>query len=173
MITGLVGITPGAGYMDGYGAMAVGFFVSLIAWISLNRVGQLAIMKRVDDTFGVVHTHGVAGLIGGLMVGLVANPAVIEYNSIDKKTSDVSISGLFYGGGFAQLSHQLIAAIVIIVFDGIMTFVVLKLISFVVPLRASNPDMIGGDLAIHGIDPIPLYGPPPAAYKPAGGAPAN
>jgi len=173
MITGLVGITPGAGYMDGYGAIAVGVVVSTIAWVSLNKVGKLAILKRVDDTFGVVHTHGVAGLIGGLMVGIVANPAVIEYNSIDKKTSDVSVSGLLYGGGFAQFGHQFVAAAVIIAFDAVMTFIVLRLIGLVVPLRASNPDMVGGDLAIHGVDPIPLYAPPPT-YKPtAGGAPAN
>jgi Amt family ammonium transporter len=172
MITGLVGITPGAGYVDGYGAAAVGVAASVIAWVSLNKVGNLAFMKKVDDTFGVIHTHGVAGLIGGLMVGLVGNPAMIEYLSTDKKTSDVSVGGLFYGQGFAQLSHQALAALVIIVFDAIMTFIVLKLISLVVPLRASNPDMVGGDLAIHGVDPMPVYL-PPSTYKPAGGAPAN
>jgi Amt family ammonium transporter len=173
MITGLVGITPGAGYVDGYGAAAIGFFCSAIAWVSLNKVGQLAILKKVDDTFGVIHTHGVAGLAGGLMVGLVANPAMIEYFSSDKKTPDVSVSGLFYGGGFAQLSHQAVAAAVIIVFDAVMTFIVLKLISLVVPLRASNPEMVGGELAIHGQDPMPVYAPPPSTFKPAGGAPAN
>ena len=172
MITGLVAITPGAGYMDGYGAAAVGIVCSTIAWISLNKVGQLAILKRVDDTFGVLHTHGVAGLFGGLMVGIVANPNIIVYGSSDPKTSAVSITSLLYGGGPAQLGHQALAAAVIIVFDGFMTFVVLKLISLVVPLRASNPDMVGGDLAIHGQDPMPVY--PPSTYNPAGGgAPAN
>jgi Amt family ammonium transporter len=121
----------------------------------------MAFLKRVDDTLGVLHTHGVAGLLGGLMVGLVANPAMIEYYTTDaKKQSDVSIGGLFYGAGFAQLGHQAIAAVSIIVFDAIMTFVVLKLISFVVPLRASNPEMEGGDLAIHGVDPMPIYSSP-------------
>ena len=74
-------------------------------------------------------------------------------------------------GGPAQLEHQAIAAAVIIVFDAVMTYVVLKLISLVVPLRASNPDMVGGDLAIHGQDPMPVY--PPSTFKPAGGAPAS
>jgi Amt family ammonium transporter len=161
MITGLVGITPAAGYVDGFGAIAIGVVCAAIPWFTLNKLGQMAFMRKVDDTLGVIHTHGVAGLLGGLMVGLVANPNMIEYFTTDaKKQSDVSVSGLFYGGGFAQLSHQAIAAFSIIVFDAIMTFVVLKLISLVVPLRASNPEMEGGDLAIHGVDPMPIYSSP-------------
>jgi Amt family ammonium transporter len=100
------------------------------------------------------------------MVGIVGNPAMLEYLSTDKKTSDVSVGGLAYGQGFAQLGHQAIAAITIIAFDAIMTFVVLKLISFIVPLRASNPEMEGGDLAIHGQDPMPVYIPTPGIAAP-------
>ncbi len=176
LITGLVGITPGAGYVDGWGAMFVGVVASVIAWISLNRIGQMAFIKRVDDTLGVLHTHGVAGLIGGLSVGLVANPNMIEYLSNDKsgKVSAVSVGGWFYGAGPMQLVHQAEAAAVIIVYDAIMTFVVLKLISFIVPLRASSPEMEGGDLAIHGMDPMPIYVPTPGVLPPAaGGAPAS
>jgi Amt family ammonium transporter len=163
MITGLVGITPAAGYVDGYGAIAIGVVCAAIPWFTLTKLGQMAFMKRVDDTFGVLHTHGVAGLLGGLMVGLVANPAMIEYYSSDatkKALADVSVGGLFYGAGPAQLGHQALAAVCIIVFDGIMTFAILKLISFVVPLRASDPEMEAGDLAIHGVDPMPIYSSP-------------
>ncbi len=166
MITGLVAITPAAGYVDGFGAMAIGFVASTIAWVSLNRVGQMAFMKKVDDTFSVVHTHGVAGLVGGLMVGLVANPAMIVYPSTDKKTPDSAYTGLFYGGGLTQLKWQALAALCIIVWNIVMTYVVLKLISFVVPLRASTPEMEGGDLAIHGVDPMPAYNAPP--LRPSG-----
>ncbi len=168
MITGLVGITPAAGYVDGYGALAIGVVCGGGAWLSLNKIGNLSFVKKVDDTFGVVHTHGVAGLLGGLMVGIVGNPAMVEYLSTDKKTSDVTVGGLLYGQGFAQLSHQALAAVVIIAFDAIMTFVVLKAISLVVPLRASNPEMEGGDLAIHGQDPMPVYIPTPGIPVPGG-----
>jgi Amt family ammonium transporter len=174
MITGLVGITPGAGYVDGFGAMAIGVVCAVIPWFTLNKLGQVGFLKKVDDTLGVLHTHGVAGLLGGLMVGLVANPLMIEYYSTattgKNPTPDVSVSGLFYGGGFAQLSHQAIAAAVIIVFNAIMTFVILKLISFVVPLRASDPEMEGGDLAIHGVDPMPIYSSPLPVASGAGGS---
>ncbi len=171
MITGLVGITPAAGYVDGYGAMAIGLVCGGISWLSLNKLGNMAFMKKVDDTFGVIHTHGVAGLLGGLMVGVVGNPAMIEYYSTVTKgknpVSDVSVGGFVYGAGFAQLGHQALAALVIIVFDAIMTFVVLKLVSLIVPLRASDTEVEGGDLAIHGIDPMPISFPatlrPPVA----------
>ncbi len=166
MITGLVGITPAAGYVDGYGAMAIGVVCGGISWISLNKLGNLNVMKRVDDTLGVIHTHGVAGLLGGLMVGVVGNPAMIEYYSTVTKgknpVSDVSVGGLLYGAGYTQLGHQALAALVIIAFDAIMTFIVLKLISLIVPLRASDTEVEGGDLAIHGMDPMPVVFPTPA-----------
>ena len=172
MITGLVGITPAAGYVDGYGALAIGVVCAAIPWFTLNKIGQMAFMKKVDDTLGVLHTHGVAGLLGGLMVGLVGNPAMIEYYSTattgKNPTADISVGGLFYGSGVAQLEHQAIAALAIIVFDGVMTFVILKLISLVVPLRSSEPEMEGGDLAIHGVDPMPIYSSPTQLAK--GGA---
>ncbi len=176
MITGLVAITPGAGYVDGFGAIAVGVAGSVIAWVSLNKLGNLSFMKKVDDTFGVVHTHGVAGLVGGLMVGVVGNPSMIEYYATaaskalkTNPASDVAASGFVYGGGFASLEHQAIAALFIIVFDAIATFVILKLISLVVPLRESESDMIGGDLAIHGMDPIPVSYVPPGVPLGASG----
>ena len=78
MIVGLVAITPGAGFVDGFGAIVVGLVAGGIAWFSLNIIGNTALLRKVDDTFGVLHTHGVAGLIGGLMVGVMGNPAMIE-----------------------------------------------------------------------------------------------
>ncbi len=166
MIVGLVAITPAAGYVDGFGAMAIGLLGGGIAWFSLNKVGKLSFIARVDDTFGVLHTHGVAGLVGGLCVGLFANPAMVEYLSKDPKTSAVSVAGLFFGNP-KQLLLQGEAALFIIVYDVIATFLVLKLVSLFVPLRASDTDVEGGDLAIHGIDPIPVH--PAALPRPAHG----
>jgi Amt family ammonium transporter len=156
MIVGLVGITPAAGFVDGFGAMAIGLVCGIVAWFSLNKIGNTALLQKVDDTFGVLHTHGVAGLFGGLMVGVVANPAMIEFYSTgaDKKVSDFSVSGLLYGNP-GQLLIQAEAAAFIIVWNIIATAIILKLISFVIPLRASDGEVEGGDLAIHGVDPVP------------------
>jgi len=175
MITGLVAITPAAGYVDGYGAMAIGLAAGGISWFSLNKVGKLAFFKRVDDTFGVLHTHAVAGLVGGLMVGIVANPNMLEYLGRDKKTPPISVEGLLYHGNPHQLAVQALAAAVIVVWNAGMTYVVLKLVSLLVPLRASDAEVEGGDLAIHGMDPVPTY-PVPSPRRvpsPVSGAAAN
>jgi Amt family ammonium transporter len=156
MITGLVAITPCAGYVDGFGAIAVGLVAGLIPWFSLNKLGDWSLLNRVDDTFSVLHTHGVASLVGGLMVGLVANPKMIVYLSNSKATPPVSVAGLLYGGGWAQLKAQLIAALVIIVLNVAATYLILKVVSVFVSLRASDGEVEGGDLAIHGMDPVPL-----------------
>jgi Amt family ammonium transporter len=156
MITGLVAITPCAGYVDGFGAIAVGLVAGLIPWFSLNKLGHWSLLNRVDDTFSVLHTHGVASLVGGLMVGLVANPKMIVYLSNSKATPPVSVAGLLYGGGWAQLKAQLIAALVIIVLNVAATYLILKVVSVFVSLRASDGEVEGGDLAIHGMDPVPL-----------------
>jgi Amt family ammonium transporter len=164
MIVGLVAITPCAGFVDGYGAMLVGLVAGLVVWFSLNKIGTMAFMQKVDDTFSVLHTHGVAGLTGGLMVGIAANPAMIEYYSTNATLKDKTgaiiqdnsyFTGLLYGGGFTQLIKQAEAAAFIILWNIVATFIILKLISFFIPLRASEGDVEGGDLAIHGIDPIP------------------
>ena len=162
MITGLVAITPAAGYVDGYGAMAVGFFGALIPWFTFNKLGHMGFLKKVDDTLGVLHTHGIAGAVGGLMVGLVANPNMLEYLSSDKKTPAVSVEGLFAHGNPHQLIVQAEALAFIIVWNVVGTWVVLKIVSLIVPLRSTDSEMEGGDFAIHGMDPIPSGIPLPA-----------
>ena len=163
MITGLVAITPCAGFVDGYGAIGVGIIGSVVPWFTLNKLGKIGFLGKVDDTFSVLHTHGVAGFMGGMGVGLFANPAMVEYytTSKAKDASDVSITGLFYGNP-KQLWIQFIAALVIVVWNVVATAVILKIVSLIVPLRASEGEVEGGDLAIHGIDPIPAYPVAPA-----------
>ncbi|HVA38940.1 MAG TPA: ammonium transporter [Candidatus Dormibacteraeota bacterium] len=159
MIAGLVAITPGAGFVNGFGALIIGIAAGLIPWLSLNKLGRLPFLKKVDDTLGVLHTHGVAGALGGLMVGLLADPRMILYYGANVKTAPVSVTGLLYGNA-PQLWNQFVALVVIVVLNAVLTYVLLKLISLVVPLRASDGDIAGGDLAIHGVDPVPIYQPP-------------
>jgi Amt family ammonium transporter len=155
MIVGLVAITPCAGYVDGFGAIFTGLLASIVVWLTLNKLGNWSLLKKVDDTFSVLHTHGVAGFMGGMCVGLFANPAMVEYVNKDGKAADaVVVTGLFFGNP-KQLWIQFLAALVIIVWNIIATSIILKLISFVVKLKSSDAEVEGGDLAIHGIDPIP------------------
>jgi ammonium transporter, Amt family len=73
MITGLVAITPAAGVVTGWGAIVMGLVSGSVPWASMNIAGKkLAFFRSVDDCLGVVHTHMVAGFLGGFMVGIFA-----------------------------------------------------------------------------------------------------
>jgi Amt family ammonium transporter len=152
MIVGLVSITPAAGFVTGTGAILIGLIASVLVWLSWNKLAKLKFMSRVDDALGVVHTHGVAGLVGGLLVGLFADPAMAIY--YNKDGSAVSVSGLFHGHP-KQLALQAGAAGTIIVWDGLMTFVILKVIGLFVKLRAPDEVLELGDLAAHDEEAYP------------------
>jgi ammonia channel protein AmtB len=79
MIAGLVAITPGAGYVDGIGAIIIGIVAGIIPWMAMNWLQKTSFMMRVDDTLSVFSTHGVAGLTGGLLVGVLANPGMMRH----------------------------------------------------------------------------------------------
>ena len=61
MICGLVGITPSAGWVDGYGAIIVGVICSAVVWVAWNYLSKVRPFSKVDDALGVVYTHGIAG----------------------------------------------------------------------------------------------------------------
>jgi Amt family ammonium transporter len=153
MITGLVAITPAAGYVNGWGALAIGVIGSTIVYFALNYVSRLRPFRKVDDTLGVVYTHGFAGFTGGILTGVFADPAVIVYPGLGKTTS-ISISGLIHGNG-TLLKWQLLAALWVIIFSSIATFIILKLVGLFVPLRMTEKDMEEGDLAVHGHEVYP------------------
>ena len=149
MIAGLVAITPGAGYVDGWGAIIIGIVAGIIPWMSMNWLQKASFMQRVDDTLSVFSTHGVAGLTGGLLVGLIANPGMLQYIGTDKEAPGVNVTGLFFGNP-SQLLLQIYGAAFIIVYNAIATYIILKVISFIVPLRMDDAMLKVGDDAVHG-----------------------
>jgi Amt family ammonium transporter len=155
MITGLVAITPSAGFVTGWGALFIGMIGSTIVWMAIRFLSRAPIFRSVDDTLGVIYTHGIAGLCGGLMVGLFAAPGMVEYIGIGGASNLPGLAGLFYGGGMKLFWHQAGAALTIIVWDGVMTFLMLKLIGLFVPLRLSDADLEIGDHAIHANEVYP------------------
>src|SRR6202048_3294476 len=150
MIAGLVGITPAAGFVDGWGAIIIGIAAGIIPWLSMNRLQKTRLMMKVDDTLGVFSTHGIAGLTGGLLVGILANPDMLMYIGTEKDAPGVSITGLLYDDAGSQLLLQLEGAAFIIVYNAIATFIILKVISIFVPLRMDEATLLVGDDAVHG-----------------------
>jgi len=149
MIAGLVGITPAAGYVDGWGAIAIGVVAGIIPWLSMNKLQKTSFMMKSDDTLSVLSTHGVAGLMGGLMVGILANPDMLMYIGTDKEAPGVNVTGWLYGNA-GQLLLQAEGAAFIIVYNAIATYIILKVISLIVPLRMDEATLKVGDDAVHG-----------------------
>jgi Amt family ammonium transporter len=154
MICGLVGITPAAGYVNGLGAIVIGLVASAVVWAAWTYLPKYVWpFNKVDDALGVVYTHGIAGLLGGLMVGLFADPKMIVYLGLGK-TSSVAGAGLFYGHP-KQLAIQAGAALTIIIWDGLVTFLILRGIGLFMKLRIPDADLEIGDVAVHGEEVYP------------------
>jgi Amt family ammonium transporter len=158
MICGLVGITPSAGWVNGYGAILVGIICSSIVWVAWNYLSKVRPFSKVDDALGVVYTHGMAGFLGGLLVGLLADPGMIEYGMAGKNYAAqgaFSVSGLFYTGSFHQLWEQFQSGIWVIFWSALGTFVIVKVVGLLVGLRESDENLQIGDVAIHDEEAYP------------------
>jgi Amt family ammonium transporter len=149
MIAGLVAITPAAGYVDGWGALIIGVVAGIIPWLSMNKLQKMKFMLKVDDVLSVFSTHGVAAICGGLLVGVLANPDMLQYIGTDKEAPGVNVTGWLYGNP-SQLLLQAEGAAFIIVFNAVMTFIILKVISIFVSLRMDETTLKVGDDAVHG-----------------------
>ena len=143
MLCGLVAITPAAGYVDGVGAIVIGFGASFLVWFSWTYLSRLWPFRRVDDAMGVIHTHGFAGLIGGLLTGLMADSAMNV------------VPGFSVTGGLHLLKWQALTAAWVVLFSAAGTFILLKLVGLFVPLRMTDEEMEMGDLAVHGHEVYP------------------
>jgi len=134
----------------------IGLVCSGIVWVAWTYLPKYVWpFNKVDDALGVVYTHGIAGLSGGLLVGLLADPKMIEYLGLGK-TASVSGAGLFYGHP-KQLAIQAGAALTIIVWDAAVTFGILMLIKYVFRMNLRLPDEVLeiGDVAVHGEEAYP------------------
>ncbi len=134
-VAGLVAITPAAGYVT----PAASILIGLIVAVGCYGAVQLRDKMNVDDALDVWAVHGVGGTIGAICTGLFATVAVNAGGA----------NGLFYGNP-KQLWIQTIAVVATWVFSGVMTFVILKIVNLVVPLRVSeNDEAMGLDVSQH------------------------
>jgi Amt family ammonium transporter len=154
MITGLVAITPAAGYVNSFGAMIIGVVASSLVWMSWNWLGRTRLFQKVDDTLGVFHTHGVAGLAGGLLVGVLADPKVVVYLG-GTGGQDVTYSGWLWGHHPKQILIQAGAAATVIFWDALVTFVILKVLGLFMKLRLPDEVLETGDLGVHDEEAYP------------------
>jgi Amt family ammonium transporter len=135
IVVGCVGITPAAGFISPGWAMALGVLAALPSY----AVIVLRPRTRVDETLDVLAAHGVAGLTGILFIGFFAQKA---WNGVS--------DGFVYGNA-TQLGWQALAALATPLYAFGMTFLLLKLLGLVMPLRTTNhEEALGMDVVQHG-----------------------
>lgn len=135
-VAGLVAITPASGFVDVTGALIIGVVVSLVCFYMVAYVKP---KLGYDDTLDAFGVHGVGGIIGALLTGLLATPAI-----------QAAYKGAFYGDAH-QLVVQIIAVGSTIVYSGIGTFFLFKVVDKVFGLRATEKEeALGLDEAMHG-----------------------
>lgn len=135
-VAGLVAITPASGFVGPIGAIWIGVGVSVICYISVSVV---KIKLGYDDSLDAFGVHGIGGIWGAIATGLWATKAV----------NPAGADGLFFGNpGLFWI--QLKAVLVTAVYSFIATFVLLKLVDWVLGLRVSDQEeRIGLDLIEH------------------------
>ncbi|XP_058075062.1 ammonium transporter 2-like [Magnolia sinica] len=155
MITGLVCITPGAGLVQGWAAVVMGILSGSIPWFTMMILHKKStLLQQVDDTLAVFHTHAVAGLLGGALTGLFAEPTLCSLILPVKNSR-----GAFYGGnGGVQFLKQLVGALFVIGWNIISTTVILLFIRLFMPLRMPEHELVIGDDAVHGEEAYALWG---------------
>jgi Amt family ammonium transporter len=135
IVVGLVAVTPAAGFIGPMSAIALGAIAAVPSYFGLVWRAK----TQLDDSLDVVAAHGVGGTVGALLTGVFAQKAL----------NTVADGALF--GNPAQLGIQATAVAAAIVYSGVGTFVLLKVVGLIFPLRASDADeSIGLDLSNHG-----------------------
>jgi Amt family ammonium transporter len=130
-VAGLVGITPAAGFVAPIGALVIGIAAGIASWWASTELKK---MLKYDDSLDVWGVHGVAGIVGAILTGLFAVEAIGET-----------------AGGVGQMIIQIQGVVVTIVYAGIVSFILLKLVDLLVGLRVSEEDEVEGlDTALHG-----------------------
>lgn len=136
VVAGLATVTPASGFISPLGGVALGVAGSLVCYQAVEFVKQTL---KIDDSLDVFAVHGVGGILGTLLVAVLASP---------------SLGGVGYASGVTmagQAVTQVIGVAVVCAWSGVATLVLVAIVRRLTGLRASD-DMIddGLDLASHG-----------------------
>ena len=132
IVVGLVAVTPAAGFIGPMSAIALGAVAAFPSYFALLYRAR----TRLDDSLDVVAAHGVGGIVGALLTGVLASKAWNPDGA---------------DGGAAQLRIQLIAVAATLAYSVVATFVIVKLLGFATALRTTPKDEgLGLDFTQHG-----------------------
>jgi Amt family ammonium transporter len=127
-VAGLVAITPCAGFVGDYSPVIIGSLAGAGCYLAL----QVKEILRLDDSLDVIAVHLVGGLIGTILLGFFGDA---EVSGAD---------GLFYGGGAGLLVDQIVGALGVLAFSGIVTYVLATAIERTIGMRVEPDDELTG-----------------------------
>lgn len=134
-VAGLAMVTPGAGYVSAFSGALMGLAAGGLSYLAIILKGRFG----YDDALDVVGIHGVAGVVGILLTGLLASKAV----------NQGGVDGLLLGN-VAFFGAELLTVVVVGLFSAVMTFGILKVVDRVVGLRiSSEAERMGLDISQH------------------------
>jgi Amt family ammonium transporter len=146
-VAGLVAITPASGFVEPGGALVIGFVAGAICFWSATSLKH---MLGYDDSLDAFGVHAIGGIVGAILTGVFARATVIAGASTGLTPDQLSKGGLLDGHP-EQVLTQLIGIGAVIVFDVVVSFIILKVIDLVIGLRVDEETEIEGlDLALHG-----------------------
>ena len=134
IVVGLVAITPAAGFVGPMSAIVLGFVAAFPSYFAIMKRPK----TRLDDSLDVAAAHGLGGLSGALLTGVFA---AAVWGGVD---------GLLAGSP-RQLMVQLVACVAAMAYSALASYLLLKLVSLVVPLRVdARQEGTGLDVPLHG-----------------------
>ncbi|QGG41998.1 ammonium transporter [Aeromicrobium yanjiei] len=128
-VAGLVAITPAAGAVSPVGSIVLGIIAGALCALAVGLKYKLG----YDDSLDVVGVHLVGGLVGTVLIGVLAT-----------KGNTGGIGSLFYGGDVTQLGKQIVAAVAVLAYSFVLTYAIGKLIDMTIGFRVSEEDEVTG-----------------------------
>ena len=133
-VAGLVAITPASGFVDVWGALAIGIIASVVCYSAM----LFRIRKGIDESCDCWSVHGMGGLWGALATGIFATTAVNSY------------SGLLYGN-VDQFIHQVIAVAASVSYSFVVTLILIVILDKTIGMTVKNEEeYVGLDISQHG-----------------------
>jgi Amt family ammonium transporter len=135
-VAGLVAVTPASGFVNPQGAFVIGIAAGVLCYFAAAHMKK---MFGYDDSLDAFGVHGIGGIVGALLTGFFADPAI---NSLG--------TGLFFGNPM-QVITQLKGIAVTIIWTAVITWVILMVTKMLVGLRPSEAEEEEGlDISQHG-----------------------
>lgn len=136
-VAGLVVITPAAGFVGVGGALVMGLIGGVVCFWGITALKRLL---KADDALDAFGLHAVGGIVGAILTGVFYSDEII-------KAANVTLASTFAG----QLWVQVEGVLATMIYSGVATFVILKVIDLVIGIRVNADDeRMGLDLSQHG-----------------------